>query len=94
MNPFYWIVSYFWFGWNWLSCYVVGFSLSSAAEFVVYKLKEMGKISDEDVSIVMEEFRNIDVDQSGTLTASDLIPNQSSQAQCWQTLYGTSIQNL
>lgn len=54
----------------------------------------MGKISDEDVSVVMEEFRNIDVDQSGTLTASDLMPNQSSQAQRWQTLYGTSIQNL
>ncbi|PKA57070.1 Two-pore potassium channel 1 [Apostasia shenzhenica] len=45
----------------------------SAAEFVIYKLKEMGKISQEDVAIVMEEFETLDVDQSGTISNSDLV---------------------
>lgn len=44
----------------------------SAAEFVVYKLKEMGKISSEDVEMVMEWFKILDVDHSGTLTKTDL----------------------
>ncbi|CAA0818011.1 Two-pore potassium channel 1 [Striga hermonthica] len=45
----------------------------SAAEFVVYKLKEMGKISGEDVEMVMEWFKQLDVDHSGTLTKADLV---------------------
>ncbi|CAK9166876.1 unnamed protein product [Ilex paraguariensis] len=49
-----------------------------AAEFILYKLKEMGKIKQEDISLVMEEFENLDVDQSGTLSASDIILAQSS----------------
>ncbi|XP_031493468.1 two-pore potassium channel 1 [Nymphaea colorata] len=44
----------------------------SPAEFVIYKLKEMEKISEEDVSRILEEFDNLDVDKSGTLTLSDL----------------------
>ncbi|XP_061339783.1 two-pore potassium channel 1-like [Gastrolobium bilobum] len=44
----------------------------SAAEFVVYKLKEMGKISQEDISVVMEIFRKLDCDKSGALTEADL----------------------
>lgn len=43
----------------------------SAAEFVLYKLKEMGKINQEDVTAVMELFRKLDYDQSGTLTEAD-----------------------
>ncbi|GAA0144948.1 ion channel [Lithospermum erythrorhizon] len=43
-----------------------------AAEFAIYKLKEMGKITQEDVALVMDEFENLDVDQSGTLSISDL----------------------
>ncbi|KAM1124079.1 hypothetical protein ACFX2I_005394 [Malus domestica] len=45
----------------------------SAAEFIVYKLKEMGKINQEDIALVMEAFNKLDIDHSGTLTASDLI---------------------
>ncbi|KAL0926580.1 hypothetical protein M5K25_002819 [Dendrobium thyrsiflorum] len=48
-----------------------------AAEFVIYKLKEMGKINQEDVALVMEEFENLDVDQSGTISNSDLLLAQS-----------------
>ncbi|XP_042477930.1 two pore potassium channel a-like [Macadamia integrifolia] len=51
----------------------------SAAEFVIYKLKEMGKIKQEDVALVLEEFENLDFDQSGTLSISDLELSQSSQ---------------
>lgn len=53
----------------------------TAAEFVIYKLKEMGKISQEDVSIVMQEFEDLDVDQSGSLSVSDIMLAQSSEAE-------------
>ncbi|KGN44008.1 two-pore potassium channel 1 [Cucumis sativus] len=43
-----------------------------AAEFVIYKLKEMGKITEDDISLVLNEFENLDVDQSGTLSISDI----------------------
>ncbi|XP_058080983.1 two-pore potassium channel 1-like [Magnolia sinica] len=49
----------------------------SSAEFIIYKLKEMGKISQEDITLVMEEFEDLDVDQSGTLSVSDLTLAQS-----------------
>ncbi|KAL0443047.1 UNVERIFIED_CONTAM: Two-pore potassium channel 1 [Sesamum latifolium] len=49
----------------------------NAAEFVVYKLKEMGKISEEDIRMVMEWFKILDVDQSGTLTKADLVNSGS-----------------
>lgn len=32
----------------------------------------MGKISQEDISLVMEEFEELDVDQSGTISTIDL----------------------
>ncbi|KAJ6845657.1 two pore potassium channel a isoform X1 [Iris pallida] len=54
-----------------------GDGVVSAAEFVIYKLKEMGKISQEDVAVVMEEFESLDVDQSGTLSVADLLLAQS-----------------
>ncbi|KAH6775818.1 Outward rectifying potassium channel protein [Perilla frutescens var. hirtella] len=50
-----------------------------AAEFVIYKLKEMGKINQEDISLLLEEFELLDVDQSGTLSTSDLGLAQSGQ---------------
>nr|XP_043621722.1 two-pore potassium channel 1-like [Erigeron canadensis]XP_043621723.1 two-pore potassium channel 1-like [Erigeron canadensis] len=48
-----------------------------AAEFVIYKLKEMGKINQEDISLIMAEFKNLDVDDSGTLSISDIFLAQS-----------------
>lgn len=50
-----------------------------AAEFIIYKLKEMGKINQEDIALLMEEFEDLDVDQSGTLSTSDIMLAQSSQ---------------
>ncbi|KMS95936.1 hypothetical protein BVRB_003720 [Beta vulgaris subsp. vulgaris] len=49
-----------------------------AAEFALYKLKEMGKITEEDLSLVMVEFKELDVDQSGTVSAADITLAQSS----------------
>ncbi|CAO2835738.1 unnamed protein product [Amaranthus hypochondriacus] len=42
-----------------------------AAEYVLYKLKEMRKITQKDISVVMKEFEELDVDQSGTLSVYD-----------------------
>ncbi|OEL31282.1 Two pore potassium channel a [Dichanthelium oligosanthes] len=50
-----------------------------AAEFVLYKLKELGKISQEEISSFLEEFEKLDVDQSGTLSNYDLTLAQTSQ---------------
>ncbi|ONI13734.1 hypothetical protein PRUPE_4G242000 [Prunus persica] len=50
-----------------------GDGVVGAAEFIIYKLKEMGKISQEDIRLVMEEFEDLDVDQSGTLSLSDIM---------------------
>ncbi|EEF39493.1 Calcium-activated outward-rectifying potassium channel, putative [Ricinus communis] len=48
------------------------------AEFILYTLKEMGKIEPEDILLVMERFKKLDVDHSGTLTEADLVQSQSS----------------
>lgn len=38
----------------------------------------MGKISQEDITLVMKEFEELDIDQSGTLSVSDITLAQSS----------------
>ena len=37
----------------------------------------MGKISEDDISLLLEEFEDLDVDQSGTLSVSDITLAQS-----------------
>lgn len=59
-------------------CCSCGEFFNSSSEFVLYKLKEMGKISQEDISAVIEAFKLLDIDKSGTLTTSDLQLSQSS----------------
>lgn len=49
------------------------------AEFIIYKLKEMGKINQEDIALIMEEFEDLDVDQSGSLTSADIILAQGDE---------------
>ncbi|PWA53804.1 EF-hand domain pair, Potassium channel domain protein [Artemisia annua] len=44
----------------------------SAAEYILYKLREMGRVSDQDIAMVTEGFKNLDVDHSGTLTVNDV----------------------
>ncbi|KAK9269174.1 hypothetical protein L1049_000943 [Liquidambar formosana] len=50
-----------------------------AAEFIIYKLKEKGKISEEDIELVREEMEELDVDQPRTLSASDIMLAQSNE---------------
>ncbi|KAJ0765624.1 putative EF-hand domain pair, potassium channel domain, EF-Hand 1, calcium-binding protein [Helianthus annuus] len=62
-----------------------------AAEFILYKLKEMGKISQEDMTPIMEEFERLDFDKSGTLTTSDVLLSQSSWYDPKMLLTQTSV---
>lgn len=50
-----------------------------SAEFILYKLKEMGKINQEYISLVMEEFEDLDVDLSRSLSATDITLAQSAE---------------
>uniref|UniRef100_A0A7N0RC36 Potassium channel domain-containing protein n=1 Tax=Kalanchoe fedtschenkoi TaxID=63787 RepID=A0A7N0RC36_KALFE len=43
-----------------------------AAEFVIFKMKELGKITSRDVELCLEEFEHLDVDQTGTLSTLDI----------------------
>jgi hypothetical protein len=45
----------------------------SKSEFVVYKLKEMGKISEKDVMLICEQFERLDSSKCGKITLSALI---------------------
>ncbi|CAN1290414.1 Two-pore potassium channel 1 [Linum perenne] len=65
-----------------LICSLFAFILwiNRCTEFVLYKLKEMGKITQDDIMLVMEEFEGLDVDQSGTISASDLVLAQTTEA--------------
>ncbi|KAL6593360.1 hypothetical protein ACP70R_000103 [Stipagrostis hirtigluma subsp. patula] len=51
---------------------VDGDSRVGAADFVLYKLKELGKISQEEIAEFLEEFDKLDADSSGTLSPHDL----------------------
>ncbi|XP_071696279.1 two-pore potassium channel 1-like [Rutidosis leptorrhynchoides] len=62
-----------------------------AAEFILYKLKEMGKISQHDMAPIMEEFERLDFDKTGTLTASDVLLSQSSWYAAEMLLTQTSV---
>ena len=44
----------------------------------------MEKITEEDVSVLMECFRNLDVDDSGTLTEADIIQQGKAMEHCSQ----------
>ncbi|CAN1290413.1 Two-pore potassium channel 1 [Linum perenne] len=57
------------------------FSTSGGRLFaVIWIVKEMGKITQDDIMLVMEEFEGLDVDQSGTISASDLVLAQTTEA--------------
>lgn len=47
-----------------------------AADFVLYKLKELGKISQEEIAEFLDEFDRLDADNSGFLSPNDLVVAQ------------------
>jgi hypothetical protein len=46
------------------------FQFSSAAEFILYKLKELGKVNEADIVDIANEFCSLDYDQNGALKIS------------------------
>ncbi|KAM3696181.1 hypothetical protein ACB098_06G018500 [Castanea mollissima] len=50
-----------------------------SSEYILHKLKEMGKITQEDISLAMKEFENLD--QSGSLSAPDTKPVKASETE-------------
>jgi Ca2+-binding EF-hand superfamily protein len=55
--------------------------LCSKAEFLIFKLKECGKIEQADLVDFVREFNELDYDHSGTLCASDLRLSQQQSDQ-------------
>ncbi|KAE8728728.1 Two-pore potassium channel 3 [Hibiscus syriacus] len=45
----------------------------SKSEFVIYKLKEMGKVSDKDIMQISEKFDRLDAGNCGKITLADLM---------------------
>jgi potassium channel subfamily K, other eukaryote len=43
------------------------------SEFVVYKLKEMGKISEKDIMMICDQFQRLDTGSCGKIRLSDLL---------------------
>uniref|UniRef100_A0A2P2Q506 Calcium-activated outward-rectifying potassium channel n=1 Tax=Rhizophora mucronata TaxID=61149 RepID=A0A2P2Q506_RHIMU len=49
----------------------------SKSEYVIYKLKEMGRLSEKDVMQICEKFDRLDTGNCGKITLADLLDNQS-----------------
>lgn len=47
----------------------------SKSEYVIYKLKEMGKIKEKDVLQICDQFNKLDRNNSGKITLPDLLEN-------------------
>jgi Ca2+-binding EF-hand superfamily protein len=54
------------------------------SEFVVYKLKEMGKISEKDIMMICNQFQRLDTGNCGKITLSDLLESLT-----WSQIPGT-----
>ncbi|GAB2279896.1 cAMP-dependent protein kinase catalytic subunit tpk3 [Dionaea muscipula] len=48
----------------------------SKSEYVVYKLKEMGKVSEKDILQICHKFEELDTGNCGKITLADLMQNQ------------------
>lgn len=48
----------------------------SKSEYVIYKLKEMGKIGDKDILQICQQFSKLDPDNSGKITLPHILHNR------------------
>ncbi|KAL6223341.1 hypothetical protein ACLB2K_006728 [Fragaria x ananassa] len=48
----------------------------SKSEYIVYKLKEMGKIDEKDIMQICDQFSKLDSNHSGKITLPDLLENR------------------
>ncbi|KAH0696895.1 hypothetical protein KY290_014317 [Solanum tuberosum] len=46
---------------------------TSKSEYVIYKLKEMGKITEKDVMLICKQFERLDSGNCGRITLGDLM---------------------
>lgn len=51
------------------------FSMCSKSEYVIYKLKEMGMISEKDIMLICNKFDMLDAGNCGKITLVDLMEN-------------------
>ncbi|KAF8369907.1 hypothetical protein HHK36_032062 [Tetracentron sinense] len=56
---------------------ILNFSGSCKSEYVIYKLKEMGKISEKDILQICNQFSKLDRNNSGKITLPDLLEDRS-----------------
>lgn len=49
----------------------------SKSEYVLYKLKEMGKITDKDILLICDQFDKLDPNNSGKITLPDLLESRN-----------------
>lgn len=47
--------------------------LDSKAEYVIYKLKEMEKVSEKDIILICKQFDKLDAGNCGKITLADLM---------------------
>lgn len=52
------------------------FIATSKSEYVIYKLKEMGKIGEKDIMQICDQFNKLDSYNSGKITLPDLLENR------------------
>ncbi|KAK9284638.1 hypothetical protein L1049_023814 [Liquidambar formosana] len=50
----------------------------SKSEYIIYKLKEMGKIAEKDIHLICNQFDNLDNSNCGKITMADLMENDDS----------------
>lgn len=49
------------------------YDMCSKSEYVIYKLKEMGKISEKDILQICKNFDRLDTGNCGKITLADLM---------------------
>lgn len=54
-------------------CLIMLVLYCSKSEYVIYKLKEMGKISEKDIMLICNKFDMLDTGNFGKITLADLM---------------------
>ena len=64
---------------TWLNIHIYIFVswACSKSEFVIYKLKEMGKVLEKDIMQISEKFDRLDAGNCGKITLGDLMESHS-----------------
>ena len=62
-------------GWVFVDYFFSWFYICSKSEYVIYKLKEMGKVSEKDIMQICDKFDRLDTGNCGKITLADLMEN-------------------